>query len=706
VIVSLRPPLRLLFAICLAHGLGHAAGAAGAQTRPPAAAPPRAPAPDLVVVRPPVPTPGPAPANAARMRSGTLVSTLTFADLGFSNGFRFANLGGRREIFVQLPQVLAINSGELVLTFDDLSAYDARRSLEILVNDRSAAAIALDGKANARTVRIPLESVKTQDGFLKISFQYSGAATHDRCIDVRSVGDSLTIRPESAVEIDVDLAGISDVATTIALIPRDVAIVLPRRSLMPRDLAAALTVARSLAASGRRVTFHYGYDSLPDLAKRSDPRRWSRGLVVIGSLGEASDYLDSPVATLAGPLPPFGTLAAVHIAGLPALMVADITTAQASRLIGSPWLAATRGVAAASIGDNPPSKLPSDRISFTELGLAPVLAEVFGRADLTVAINTRALPAGTRAERLALNIMVAPDGAGERAVVSVFVNERLLGSSVAQIDEPTRFDLALPEGLVGTIANVRAVIQRRSAQGDCRFEPQGYPAQILGTSSVILTIADARARDFSDLVALWANGLEILIPAAATERPEMVLGMLSGVLSALSPEAAHIAIKVVDGGAASAPDAPFIAVGEAPPPGVTPRARFDRGRVVVVDRSDRSVLDLGGFAAGAVAQIVLAGERPGLWIRPLAADGTLPVPAEIHLEHGDVAFVDKTGVALAMSTERPTLVRISYPDQVSWLTVANRYRSWIIGGVWLLATFAFLFALQNFLRRRSKSTNG
>jgi len=631
---------------------------------------------------------------------------LTFADLGFGNGFRFANLGGRREIFIQLPQGVAINPSELVLTLDDMSAFDARRNLEILVNDRSAAAIALDGKVSARTVRIPLGTAKTQDGFLKISFQYSGAATQDRCIDVRSVGDSLTIRPESAVEFDVDLAGVSDIATTAALMPRDVAVVLPRRTLVPRDLAAALTVARSLIASGRRVTFNYGYDSLPDLAKRGDPRRWSRGLVVIGALSEVSGYLDSPVATLAGPLPTFGTLAAVHISGLPALMVADITTAQASGLIGSPWLAATRGLAAASVGDNPQPKLPSDRVSFTELGLAPALAEVFGRADLTVTLNARALPTGTRAARLTLDIMVAPDGAGEHAVVSVFVNEQLLGSTVAQIDKPTRFDLPLPDGLVGTIANVRAVIQRRSAQGDCRFEPQGYPAQILGTSSVVLTAADARAHDFSDLIARWASGLEILLPAAAAERPERVLGMLGVVLSALSPEGAPITVKLVMAGDASVPEGPFIGISDVPPVGATPRARFDRGRVMVVNRSDRTLLDLGDFTNGAVAQLVMAGDYPGLWIKPLAADGILPAPPELRLERGDVAFVDKTGVALAMSTERDTLARIAYPDQVSWFTVAERFRSWIIGGLWLLGSLVFLLALQNVRRRRSGPASG
>ena len=80
--------------------------------------------------------------------------------------------------------------------------------------------------------------------------------------------------------------------------------------------------------------------------------------------------------------------------------------------------------------------------------------------------------------------------------------------------------------------------------------------------------------------------------------------------------------------------------------------RFDRGRVAVADRSGKVLLDLGGFSSGAVAQVVNAGAQPGLWVKPLANDGALPTPAALRLDRGDVAFIDKSGVALAMSTER------------------------------------------------------
>jgi hypothetical protein len=288
--------------------------------------------------------------DLSRPRPGAITSTISLADIGYATGFRFANLGGRRDLFVSLPAGADVTARELVLTVDDVSAHEARRSLEVLLNNRSVAAIALDGKAQGRTIRIPLGNARPKDGFLKFSFIYSGAATPDRCIDTRYVGDSLTVRAESAVDIDIAFTGSPDIATTVALLPHDVAIVLPRRPLLPADIATALTVARALAGSGRRVSFHHGFEGLPEIAKR-DERPWTRGLVAIGLVQEVMGYLDSPIATMAGPAPTFGALTAVRIGGMPALIVSDASAARAGRMLASPSLNAVRGVSSASIGD-------------------------------------------------------------------------------------------------------------------------------------------------------------------------------------------------------------------------------------------------------------------------------------------------------------------------------------------------------------------
>ena len=647
-------------------------------------------------------TPPPQSAGPETPQKSLLVG-VPFADVGFANGFRLSNLGGRREVYIPVPQGIELGLANLVLAYDDVSAYEARRSIEVLVNDRSVASVALDGKSTGRTLRVPLASAAARDGFLKLSFLYSGAATQDRCIDVRYVGDSITVRSESAVEFEIGTTGLPNITATAALLPKDVAILLSNPTPSPADIAAALTVARSLNATGRNVTFYHGVGSMPKLVDGGDRRRWVRGLVVVGTFSAIADRLDTPAATLtsaAGSHAIDSTLAAARIGGVPVLLVTDPASARTGRLFHNPSLSALRDTSSASVGQVSAPKWPVDRVTFDALGLVPAQAEVFGRADLAVSIPGQTLPSGTRPSRLVLDLMVAPDGAGEKAVVSVFVNERLLASTVAAIGEPTRLDFSLPDGLVGSVANIRAVIQRRSSQGDCRFEPQGYPAEILGSSSVILSPAGSVARDFSEFAALWANGVEILVPSTTSARPLSIMAALADILNALSRETAPITVKYVGDGTVPSPGGPFIVVGNVVPAGAEQRVRFDRGRVAITDRAGQTLLDVGGFTTGAVAQIVISNTYPGLWVKPLTVDGSLPASSAVHLDRGDVAFLDKAGVALALSTERDTLLQVSYADQGSWLTNLDRFRLTIVAGLWVLLTFALLFLLQRIYRRR------
>jgi cellulose synthase subunit len=690
--------------ILLAASLTALTSSADAQQRRAFSAPIEAVRTIPQVQRAAVITPAPPSVVAPEPSPKSLLVGVPLADVGYPNGFRLSNLGGRREVYIPVPQGIELNLAELVLAYDDVSAHEARRSLEILVNDRSVASLALDGKSTGRTTRISLANAMAREGFIKLSFLYSGAATQDRCIDVRYVGDSMTVRAESSVEFEIGITSVPNITATAALMPKDVAILLSNPMPPPVDIAAALTLARSLTATGRHVTFHHGLDTVPALVENDDKRRWTRGLIVVGAFSAIADRLDAPVTTLVSTTTPGdNTLAAVRIGGIPVLLVTDPASARAGRLLGNSSLAALRDTPSASVRQVSTPRGPIDRVSFDALGLAPPQAEVFGRADIAVAIPSRILPSGTRPSRLVLDLMVAPDGAGEKAVVSAFVNERLLASTVAAIGEPTRLDFALPDGLVGSVANIRTVIQRRSSQGDCRFEPQGYPAEILGSSSVILSPAGPVAHDFSDLATLWANGVEVLVPSSTSEHPLSIVASLADILNVLSKESAPIEVKYIGRGTAPTPDAPFIAVSNSPPVGAEQRVRFDRGRVVIADRSGDTLLDIGGLATGAVAQIVTSNTFPGLWIRSLSSDGSLPASPSVSLDRGDVAFLDRTGVALALSTERDTLLRVSYADQASLLTNLDRFRSWIVGSVWAFVTFALLFILQRIYRRRQSA---
>jgi hypothetical protein len=78
----------------------------------------------------------------------------------------------------------------------------------------------------------------------------------------------------------------------------------------------------------------------------------------------------------------------------------------------------------------------------------------------------------------------------------------------------------------------------------------------------------------------------------------------------------------------------------------------------------------------------------------------LPAAPAVNLNRGDVALLDKTGVALALSTERDTLLQVSYVDQRSFLTNLDQFRPWILGGIWVMVTLTVLVVLQRIYRRR------
>src|SRR5262249_36636485 len=159
------------------------------------------------------------------------------------------------------------------------------------------------------------------------------------------------------------------------------------------------------------------------------------------------------------------------------------------------------------------------------------------------------------------------------------------------------------------------------------------------SSAIALSDATERPRDFADLAAWWANGVEVWLPSPAMQRPAEMIGLVAATLAILSPEAAPVAVKFTGQGDTPVPTAPFVAVSSSPPAGSTPRVRFDRGRVAVADKNGETLLDVDGFAAGAVVQIISAGSQPGLWLKPLGADGALPAPEDLKLDRGDVAFV-------------------------------------------------------------------
>lgn len=441
---------------------------------------------------------------------------------------------------------------------------------------------------------------------------------------------------------------------------------------------------------------------------------WTGGSIVLGTpsdvsaLARAADSVVNllaaadgrpalgPVPTAMGSLGSEAGVSLTKVGGVPVLIVSGDQPETAARFLGSLW-APGADTAAIGIGDVG-LQMSSGRLTFSDFTTDLGAADVVERAIWNASFSARQLPPDTRPVAVNLNVAVAEDSSDLTPVVSAFVNDRLMASARSDGTIPTRLSFGLPDGLAGLDTNIRVVVQRSPVAGECKRQPQGYPAQLLSTSEVRLGPAAARPRDFYALVPKFGRGVDLNIAPLDTNGTLAALPLLAEIARVMIPTEAPIRVRYA---AVPAPDAnrPFISFSPEMPPGSSPPVRFDAGRIRVSDGDGTVLLDASGLDRTVVAQIVESGGSPGLWLH-YDSSTRMPEPREVRLDQGDIAFIDTAGVSLSYSSVRDTLVAIDYPDAVAWTSILSRFRGVIFGAIWLAVTVLFVLAMTRIVRRR------
>ncbi|PXA83453.1 hypothetical protein DMC47_43430 [Nostoc sp. 3335mG] len=567
------------------------------------------------------PVPATSSPTAAASPVAPDVPLLSLAGIGYRDGIDFTGYEGKRDLFFAVPSGAWLSGTHLLLPYEASAATGAgRRTLTVMAGGKVLRQIALSDGAGVADVPVPADAI--DGGTLRGTLIYSGGEGANRCQDRRMGADHLHLDPAGGLALDIAAGAQVPVSVAAALIGAKPTIALPA-SPTPEQAAAALTV---IAARGG------------------------------GTIGTAGDV---QIAGASGP-----ALRSIADGGKPGLAIGGQDPAAAARAAFS---GLSDLLAAPTIQQLTLHPHRDDKLHLSDLGVDPRATEIADEGGWTIALPASRLPKGKTVKGLSIDVAAVPDGNPHRASLSAWMNGVLLGSVPMADEGATHLDVRVPDGMVHSLNGIEVRVTRQQ-NSDCGDIPRGFPAQLLGTSEVLLGDA-GKLEAFHDFAAASGQGVTVVVPDAATL--PLAAKAVAGLVGADVP------IKVSYG--AIPADGPVLYVGATPPPETTPKIGLANGRITLADDKGQADIDLPDAGTQTLAQLLDANGRPILWVRP-ATQG--PVPATLWLDQGDVAFVSGDGSVTPLSTAHDRLTPlIGPPPPPPWW---QTYQHWIFLALGLL----------------------
>lgn len=707
--------------------------------------------------------------------SGAVVErTVPLSRIGYESGVTLNGFQGGVSVFLPMPARSVVREAEAIAVIDKAVFEGLRAAMSLGIGGQVRKAEGFTPGEGTLTYDLPLSPGDYPDGNVRLDLKFSAALTENRCFDDRFEGLFLTLRPESGLRV---LVGLDDVTTPSAawsILPNDVTILLPARTLSAGEFAAALHIGRALLEEGRTVAYRR---ILPDPAAAATPPVYDLALVGLFA-GKLLD--DSPAAraeaeraaaagdpnALAGAYLGAGpnttgdivigddTLAALHAAHanvlnalaarspedaarLRALAASDAaaaptpstsgeTPAEAAPPPSAPAISDVRlerfsnrpvivvrgagtqvyalGALAAGEGrgegwlaagnDNSARRVGLYQISSGDLGVK----DVANLAEWSLPFSARDLPPGTEADRIELALSIGADIGEAAATAHVFLNDRLIRSQ--RLDSSggmARLSADVPSSAVHLDNVIRVVVRRALVGSECLVPPQPVPIEISRESALVLTGAPETPRGFYQLASAFNSGAHLVLgPEALADAPDF-LGFLASMSRSFLPAPQKIALQIGGDASAVAAKGPFVVVGAMPPAGAETPLDPARGALSIEDRRGRTLVNPQDLTAMNMAEIVSLKGVPGLYIQRNTPFNLKPRTSVV-LDRGNVAFLDRDGVALWLDTNESRGLTVTNASGGAFAGLFERYRVWVIVIGWVVLTVAFVFSVTRMRR--------
>lgn len=678
----------------------------------------------------------PVPIAAQQTIDGFHVRTVSLDDLGEESGLSMQGTRGFQTMIVPIPRNSDVVDGLVTVDFDAVMPDYDRANISLIVNGTPVFAQSLEEQEFGTRLTHYLTPVDLEEEEVRVDVQMSATLTDNRCYDDRVALGNVLIRPETNVAFAIRPESINGVTAALELLPKQVLIGVEAGPVISDAFVGAMMTAIDLRRRGHEVEFV----TLPDagnilrLGALLDPESPSfdeamlphiivARSTTIGSFAQyqfpdpvVNEDLDQPnrvtttddwtavnqtAVQTASEAASLVTL--MRFGARPMIAMPDVNAPLVARHLAGEYDKVALGPAVVPRVSEPRILDRSiNRVSFEELGFTEANNNIVTASDYFFPFRLVDLPPGQVPSRLNLDIVSPPALGDQDTLVYVYYNESLLG--VTQLDRVSsvqQISVDLPQRLHRAFNQIRLTVQREELTTPCESLPRSFPTRVLTSSSIQTTQVVSPPTNFAELTSSFDGNTEIYLMEEFLATPAAALSLSSTLLVDVLRDQLPGDFRFYTETSQFLPDDNFILIGDAEEQNIQAPVQLERGRVILRDEEGETVLDVLDSVNTAVAQVAGSEGHFGLWIAPTYR--SFPNPEEITLDRGDIAFIDRRGTFLELSSETDTVVEITYPEEETFADIFAQYRYFVLAAIGIIALLIFITVFQS-VRRSWRST--
>lgn len=618
--------------------------------------------------------------------------TITFAELGFTEPVVLGYPDTVKEIYLPVPPGVNLSGATLQLDANYVRADGGRTSLVYAIDGAPVQAFGYTADRGDASVSIPVDGRPRPSGYIKLNIDWRTAvARENTCADARTPGNLLRIEPTSRFVFRYDGSAIRDLTTAWGALPPTPTIQIPSNNVSPEVYDTAWRVGVALERAGKRPRIRTA-DGSGVAPAATQPAAQAGAAPVAAAPSEPDIVIAGP-----GSGQQIGSrqIGLGAVGNRPVIVVAPDAGAQAAGLFSQIWTQVAAGTDLTVNAADMPRNSDSNAVSLQYLGAKPTSFDVLAHADWNAAFDIGAVAAdGKGPGTLVIDVAAAPSAAHTPPVVSVFMNDVLLGAKEMEATgKRERIVAPVPRYALQTRNVIRVSFVRQLASDRCRETPEPYPVSVLPSSHMLLDKI-APSSDFTGLMSKFADGGTLLVPqselsdATATLPRVITLAASTG----LSPIKAKF--QPVANGAHPKVSGPYLAV-DVIPEGYAEGVKPEQDRLYLAGGKDQPLLDVRGLNRVGVIEVTGKGDDIGAVYRTL---GQQPPSLEkpIQLSQGNLAVMGNNGLRTEVNTHDPSgqgMMKEAQPG------LFERGYWWLMPIV-LVALFVCLLVFASRVRRR------